>query len=121
MDETLKKAAFFLRSSAHDDAAAESSFEAQEKSCSDVVQEIGCMEPASVYRERGSTSDPDRPELARLMQAASDGQVDVAVVCDHSRLSRHPSDLLKTLDELDRLGVAVLTAEHIPPKSEVQG
>ena len=70
-------------------------------------------------RERGS--GPDRPELARLMQAASDGQMDVVVVCDHSRLSRDPSALLKTLGELGRLGVAVLTAEQLTPKGEVPG
>ena len=64
------------------------------------------------YRERGSASDPDRPELGRLMQAANDGQIDVVVVCDHGRLSRDPSALLKTLGELDRLGVAVMTARR---------
>ena len=121
MAETPKKAAFFLRSSAHDDAEAKNSFEAQETSCSEVLQEIGCMEPASVYRERGSTSDPDRPELGRLMQAASDGQIDVVVVRDYSRLSRDAYALLKTLEEWDRLGVAVLTAAHFTPKGEVSG
>ena len=49
------------------------------------------------YRERGSASDPDRPELGRLMQAARDGQIDVVVVCDHGRLSRDPSAMRQPL------------------------
>ena len=118
MDEALKKTAFFLRSSAHDDAETESSLEAQEKLCSKRAQEVGGMEPESVCRERGSASDPERPELERLMQAARDNQMECVVVYDYSSLSRDPSKLVKMLQELSRLGVVVLPAVQRPPKSE---
>ena len=53
------------RISADDDVGDVSSFEAQEKACSELAQEMGFTEPEFVYRERGSGSD--RPELERLM------------------------------------------------------
>ena len=87
----------------------------------EVDQEIGGTEPASVDGERGSAPGPDRPELRRLISAASNGQIDAVVVCDHSSLSKDPPALAKTLGELDRLGVAVLTVEQFPPKDEVPG
>ena len=51
-----------------------SSLEAQEKACSEFAQEMGFTELEFVYRECGSESD--RPEFARLMQAARDGQME---------------------------------------------
>ena len=119
MEGKVKKALFVLGSSARDNADAERSFETEEHSCSEVVQEIGCTEPAFVYRERESASDPDRPELGRLMQAASGGHMDVVIVCDHSGLSKDSSALEKTLGEFERLGVAVLAVEQLPRKGEV--
>ena len=41
------------------------------------------------------------------MQAARDGRVKVLVIRDYGRLSRVPSQLMKMLRELNRLGVVV--------------
>ena len=107
------------RISADDDVGDVSSFEAQEKACSEFAQEMGFMEPEFVYRERGSESD--RPQLTRLMQAARDGQIGCVVVRDLSSLSRDPSEVIKVLRELNRLGVGFRIAEPDQPEGAEGG
>ena len=68
------------RISADDNVEAAGSLEAQEKACLAFAQEMGFMAPVCVYQERGSESD--RPEFARLMQAAREGQIDCVVMYD---------------------------------------
>ena len=98
-----------------------SSLEAQEKACSEFAQEMGFTELEFVYRERGSGSGPDRPEFARLMQAARDGQMECVVVYDLSSLSRDPSEVIKVLRELDRLGVGFRIVEPDQPEGAEGG
>ena len=107
------------RISADDDVGDVSSFEVQEKACSEFAQEMGFTEPEFVYRERGSGSD--RPELERLMQAARDGQMECVVVYDLSSLSKDPSEVMKILREWNRLGVGFRIVEPDQPEGAEGG
>ena len=120
MDE-MNWDAGYGRISADDDVGDVSSSEAQEKACSEFAQEMGFTEPEFVYRERGSGSGLDRPEFERLMQAARDGQMECVVVYDLSSLSRDPSEVIKVLRELNRLGVGFRIVEPDQPEGEEGG
>ncbi len=120
MNET-KRASTYLRSRAGYDVEAEISFDAQEMVCSELAQEVGCMEPEFVYRERGSGSGLDRPEFERLMQAARDGQMECVVVYDLSSLSKDPSEVMKILREWNRLGVGFLIVGSDQPEGDEGG
>ena len=120
MDE-MNWDAGYGRISADDDVGDVSSSEAQEKACSEFAQEMGFTELEFVYRERGSGSGPDRPEFERLMQAARDGQMECVVVYDLSSLSRDPSEVIKVLRELNRLGVGFRIVEPDQPEGAEGG
>jgi DNA invertase Pin-like site-specific DNA recombinase len=61
------------------------------------------------YRETGTGSTDARPELARVMEAARRGEVAAVVVWSLSRLHRHMGSTVRDVQELDRLGVAVVS------------
>ena len=65
------------------------------------------MEPELDDIERGGARDPDRPELARLMQAVRDRQVDVVVIHDDGSLSGDAAKALEVPQELTRLGIGI--------------
>ena len=111
MIKVLKKALIFLRRSAEDDEEVLPSLRAQEQACRELAEEAGySVDPELVYRERGSGRDLGRSELEKLMQAAKDRPMESVVVYDYDRLSWDPSQLMKTLRELHRLGVVVWAA-----------
>ncbi len=61
------------------------------------------------FRETGTGSTDARPGLARVMEAARRGEVRAVVVWSLSRLHRHMSNTVRDVQELDRLGVAVVS------------
>ena len=61
------------------------------------------------YREKASGTRDDRPELARVMEAARRGEVGALVVWSLSRLHRHQGRTIRDVLELDRLGVVVVS------------
>lgn len=61
------------------------------------------------YRETASGTRDDRPELARVMEAARRGEVVAVVVWSLSRLHRSMARTVRDVLELDRLGVAVVS------------
>ena len=78
------RAAQHSRSSAHDAEEAASSIEAQEQYCSQYAADAGFeVDAERAYRELGSGSGPDRPNLQRLLHAAEDGQIDAVIVTVH--------------------------------------
>src|SRR3989339_801422 len=52
----------------------------------------------------------DRPALARMLEVAKAGKVDIVCVWKLDRLGRSLKHLLQTLDELSRLGVGFFSA-----------
>ena len=83
------------------------------------AQKAGCTaDPEFIFRERGSTSGPERTELARLLQSARDGQVNAILVHHYDRLSRDPLQLARVLSELRRLGVRLVTTDRPQPKNQ---
>jgi len=61
------------------------------------------------YREVASGARDDRPELARVMDAARRGEIAGVVVWSLSRLHRSMARTVRDVLELDRLGVAVVS------------
>ena len=118
MEGQLKRVAAYLRCSARDAAEVAESIMTQLKGCLELAQKCGLwIDPELVHRERRGGSD--RTEFRRLMQAATDGGMDVVIVQSLDRLSRDPSEVMKLLQELDQLGVEVLLA--FPRKDDGHG
>jgi DNA invertase Pin-like site-specific DNA recombinase len=69
----------------------------------DALKKAGCER---VFIETGSGSKSDRPELAKVLDFARDGQ-DVVVVYSLSRLARSLRQLISTVDDLQRRGIGL--------------
>ncbi len=114
-----EKAPPFVCVSAQDDADAAHSLAEQEQACLEFAQKAGyTVDPEFIFRERGSISGPERPALARLLQAARDGRVNAVVVRHNARLSRDPLQLARVLSELRRFGVRLVTTDRPQPKNQ---
>jgi DNA invertase Pin-like site-specific DNA recombinase len=62
--------------------------------------------------DRSGRKGKPRPEFARLMEDARAGAVDAIAVYRWSRLGRHAAGALAILDELDELGVRLVSVEE---------
>lgn len=62
--------------------------------------------------DRSGRKGKARPEFERLMQDARSGAVDAIAVYRWSRLGRHAAAALAVLDELDELGVRLVSVEE---------
>ena len=104
-----EKALLFVRASAQADGEAAHSLAEQERACIEFAQKAGyTVDPEFNFRERESASNPDGPELDRLLQSARDGQVNAVLVHHYDRLSRDPLQLTRVLSELRRSGVRLV-------------
>ncbi len=66
----------------------------------DALSRVGCQ---TVYREKASGKNAERPELIQCLKALRSG--DTLVVWRMDRLGRSLTDLVKTITELERRGV----------------
>ena len=118
--EKLDKAARYLRTSAESGEEASKSLDSQDGYCKEYEAEAGFdVDSAHVYREIGDGSGPDRPELARLLDAAEDGRIKAVIVYRMHLLCRDHVELRNLLQRLNRAGVAVLDAYL--RKKEIRG
>lgn len=68
---------------------------------------------AGVYADEGiSGTKENRPEFQRMMQDARDGKIDLIITKAISRFSRNTELFIKTIRELNKLGVGVFFEEQ---------
>lgn len=89
------------------------SLDAQEGNIRKYAAERG-WDLVKVYTDAGISAKKDshRPELAKLMQDAEDGQFDVVVVDKIDRFYRHLNGLLNALDELNGHNVTFVSVQE---------
>ena len=68
----------------------------------------------NIYTDAGISAKKDsrRPQLARLMEDAKEGQFDVVVVDKIDRFYRHLNGLLNALDQLNELKVTFVSVQE---------
>ncbi|MDW8069079.1 MAG: recombinase family protein [Anaerolineae bacterium] len=86
------------------------SLEAQQTACERLAQERG-WEVTARYTDPGASArTADRPAFQQLLEDARSGRFDVIIVHKLDRFSRSVVDVLLTLQELEKLGVALVSA-----------
>lgn len=76
----------------------------QRERCQALARTLGCQTMIPFEDEAG-----DRTALDALLEHANAGRIDVVVASHIDRFGRHPLDLLRVLDALDRASVEVHT------------
>ena len=91
------------------------SIEAQKKFLQEYIDQHPDWEFVDFYVDEGVTGTKlDRPELNRMMRDAHDGKIDIILTKAVSRFGRNTSAVLRMLQELRELGVAVIfDNEHV--------
>jgi len=66
-----------------------------------------------VYMEKASGTRADRKERNKIIDLAQAREIDAILVTELTRWSRHTTDLLKTLDDLNSYGVSVVAERGV--------
>lgn len=107
------RAAIYIRVSTEEQAKEGYSIPAQRDRLTQFVLSQG-WEIAGYYVDDGySAKDMDRPELQRLLQDISDGQIDVVVVYRLDRLTRNVSNLDDLLRHFEKHKVGLKSATEL--------
>jgi site-specific DNA recombinase len=115
------RADIYVRVSTEDQAREGYSLGEQERRCRDLAEREG-WQVGEVYVEAGvSGARASRPELDRLMGAVADGQTDVLIVVDLSRLARDAGIMRDILRVLDAAGVRVFAAGQALDRKSPEG
>ncbi|MEL4544500.1 recombinase family protein [Luteococcus sp. H138] len=72
-----------------------------------------------VYADAGiSGARLDRPEYVRMMTAVEEGEVDIILAADGDRLTRLSGGLSRLFDDLDPMGVNVVTLDGVDSRTD---
>ncbi|CEG94919.1 recombinase family protein [Propionibacterium freudenreichii] len=72
-----------------------------------------------IYADAGiSGARLDRPEYVRMMTAVEEGEVDIILAADGDRLTRLSGGLSRLFDDLDPLGVNVVTLDGVDSRTD---
>ena len=86
----------------------------------DALEQAGCA-PERIYRDVGSGSITNRPELTRCLDYLRDGQGDTLVVWRLDRLGRSLKHLISTLAELEQRKIAFRSLQESIDTSSAGG
>ena len=103
-----KRVALYIRVSTMNEDQ-DTSIETQRKQ-KDIIEASGAKN-ITVYEDRISGGSTNRPEFNRMIADAKAGKIDVIYTKNLSRFARNAEFLLKTIREMEELGVVVIFAE----------
>ncbi len=106
------RVAIYIRVSTTKQAVDGHGLDAQRHRLAEVVEQRDLTVVEMVADEGVTGSTLDRPGFQRVMQLAHDGQIDGVLVTKADRVSRSARDYLNLVAEMDRLGIALLTADE---------
>ena len=116
MDAATKplRAIAYTRVSTAEQAADGHGLDAQLKSATDLIAARGweLVEATADEGMSGSGKLDKRPEITRVLEALCNGEADVLVVSELTRLSRSAAELLKVREMMDRCNFALVAPDR---------
>lgn len=110
MSAPMRAAIYVRKSTTHGLDAEFNSLDNQTDSCRSFIKAKGWAEVQTQYRDGGySGGSVERPAFKRLLADAAAGKLDVIMVHRLDRFSRSVADFARLLDDLKKLGVAVVS------------
>lgn len=117
------RAALYLRVSTEDQASSGYGLDVQEQKCTAMAMVKG-WQIVHTFRDEGISGTKDasaRPALAAMLDAASNGEIDAVIVLALDRLGRKTRLVLELVEQLEGLGVELVSVKENLDTSTPQG